>query len=106
MNSFDRLVEDIKDVLGPSSGIDSADVDVEDLTLLMERYTSNVDEWRKYAMSSPHMAYTRNLVDEGNGKANLVCRLVPQECSNSRVTLADHVLLPSTAHPRVDAWQG
>ncbi|KAJ1333637.1 cysteine dioxygenase [Microdochium nivale] len=72
MNDFDRLVANVKDVLGPSSGLDSADVDVEDLTLLMERYVSDVDEWCKYAMASPHMAYTRNLVDEGNGKANLL----------------------------------
>lgn len=72
MNSFDQLVKDIKDVLGPSKGLKSEDVDVEDLSHIMERYISNQDDWTRYAMANPDMAYTRNLVDEGNGKANLV----------------------------------
>ncbi|KAI3331756.1 cysteine dioxygenase type I [Xylariaceae sp. AK1471] len=72
MNSFELLVDDIRKVLGPSSGLNSEDVDVEDLTHLMERYVSNSDEWAPYALSDAEMAYTRNLVDEGNGKANLL----------------------------------
>ncbi|CAJ2512799.1 Uu.00g009180.m01.CDS01 [Anthostomella pinea] len=72
MNQFNQLVEDIRQVLGPSSGLDSADVDVEDLTLLMERYVSNSKEWATYAMGNANLPYTRNLVDEGNGKANLL----------------------------------
>ncbi|KAH9904006.1 RmlC-like cupin domain-containing protein [Xylariomycetidae sp. FL2044] len=72
MNRFNQLVENIRDVLGPSSGLTSDDIDVEDLTHLMERYTSDSDEWAKYAMADADMPYTRNLVDEGNGKANLL----------------------------------
>ncbi|KAI1136950.1 cysteine dioxygenase type I [Hypoxylon sp. FL0543] len=72
MNRFDQLVKDIMDVLGPSSGLTSDDVDVEDLTHIMERYVSDEKEWSNYAMADPSMAYTRNLVDEGNGKANLL----------------------------------
>ncbi|KAI1334781.1 RmlC-like cupin domain-containing protein [Xylariaceae sp. FL0016] len=72
MNKFNTLVEDIKQVLGPSSGLTSEDVDVSDLMELMERYASDSKEWATYAMSNPNMAYTRNLVDEGNGKANLL----------------------------------
>ncbi|KAI1825981.1 RmlC-like cupin domain-containing protein [Xylaria intraflava] len=72
MNTFELLVGDIRKVLGPSSGLNSEDVDVEDLTHLMERYSSNVKEWAPYALSNENMAYTRNLVDEGNGKANLL----------------------------------
>ncbi|KAI1817847.1 cysteine dioxygenase type I [Poronia punctata] len=72
MNAFDVLVDDIREVLGPSSGLDSADVDVEDLTHLMERYVSKHEEWAPYALSDQKMNYTRNLVDEGNGKANLL----------------------------------
>lgn len=74
MNRFETLVQDIKDILGPSSGLTSEDVDVGDLTLKMERYVSDEKEWSKYALGNANMAYTRNLVDEGNGKANLVCR--------------------------------
>ncbi|KAI0398988.1 RmlC-like cupin domain-containing protein [Xylaria palmicola] len=71
-NEFEKLVEDIKTVLGPSSGLDSADVNVKDLEHLMEHYDSNAEEWSRYALSNKNWAYTRNLVDEGNGKANLL----------------------------------
>ncbi|KAI1171578.1 RmlC-like cupin domain-containing protein [Nemania sp. FL0916] len=72
MDAFQRLVNDIRNVLGPSSGLNSEDVEVEDLTHLMERYMSNAEEWAPYALSNANMPYTRNLVDEGNGKANLL----------------------------------
>jgi cysteine dioxygenase len=38
----------------------------------MENYTSCESEWSKYAFSDLSRGYTRNLVDEGNGKSNLV----------------------------------
>ncbi|KAI0484645.1 RmlC-like cupin domain-containing protein [Xylariaceae sp. FL0804] len=72
MNKFDQLVDDIADVLGPSSGLVSDDVDVQDLTHLMERYVSNEAEWSQFEFRDSKRAYTRNLVDEGNGKANLL----------------------------------
>lgn len=72
MDRFDTLVESLKDILGPSSGITSDDVDVEDLMHAMEQYTSDEREWAPYAMPDESRGYTRNLVDEGNGKSNLV----------------------------------
>ncbi|TRX89348.1 hypothetical protein FHL15_009785 [Xylaria flabelliformis] len=72
MSAFEQLVDDIRTALGPSSGLNSEDVDVEDLTHLMERYVSDPQEWSQYALSNDNMPYTRNLVDEGNGKANLL----------------------------------
>ncbi|KAI1767746.1 RmlC-like cupin domain-containing protein [Hypoxylon sp. FL1150] len=72
MNPFDQLVKDIKAVLGPSKGLTSEDIDVEDLSHIMERYISNEQDWSRYAMANSDMAYTRNLVDQGNGKANLL----------------------------------
>ncbi|TGJ86529.1 hypothetical protein E0Z10_g2258 [Xylaria hypoxylon] len=72
MNPFDLLVDEIRKVLGPSSGLDSKDVDVQDLTYLMERYVSNAEDWAQHYWPDNKMAYTRNLVDEGNGKANLL----------------------------------
>lgn len=71
-DSFHQLVADLSQILGPSSGLTSADVDVQQLRSLMERYISNEDEWRKYAFADLSRGYTRNLVDEGNGKSNLV----------------------------------
>jgi len=69
---FDDLVEDIRSVLGNSSGIDSDDVDVKDLVNLMRSYSSDESHWKEYALGDPSRNYTRNLVDEGNGKANLL----------------------------------
>ncbi len=71
-NAFDKLVQDLRDTLGPSSGIDSASIDPKDLQDLMTDYASNPSDWEKYAFEDYSRSYTRNLVDEGNGKANLV----------------------------------
>jgi cysteine dioxygenase len=46
-------------------------VNVEYVTKLIENYTSNVRDWRKYAKYDPHK-YTRNLIDAGNGKFNIL----------------------------------
>ncbi|ESZ99328.1 putative Cysteine dioxygenase [Sclerotinia borealis F-4128] len=71
-DNFHLLVADLSKTLGPSSGLTSADVDVQQLRSLMEHYISNEDEWRKYAFADLSRGYTRNLVDEGNGKSNLL----------------------------------
>ncbi|EGC41046.1 cysteine dioxygenase [Histoplasma capsulatum var. duboisii H88] len=72
IDAFHCLVQDINKVLGPSSGLDSDDVDPMDIQKLMEDYTSNESEWERYAFGDAGRAYTRNLVDEGNGKCNLL----------------------------------
>ena len=72
MNRFQELVAAIKDTLGPSSGLKSDDVDIQDLTHLMDQYVSNEEEWAQFAVKDETKGYTRNLVDEGNGNANLV----------------------------------
>ena len=69
---FRSLVKALSDVLGPSSGIDSADVDADDLINLMSHYTSLESHWQEYAFADSSRNYTRNLVDEGNGKSNLL----------------------------------
>ncbi|KAG9237284.1 cysteine dioxygenase [Amylocarpus encephaloides] len=71
-NSFDQLVSDLSRVLGPSSGLKSDDVDVEKLQAMIEDYISVEWEWSKYAFSDHSRGYTRNLVDKGNGKSNLL----------------------------------
>ncbi|KAF1832209.1 cysteine dioxygenase type I [Decorospora gaudefroyi] len=71
-DGFHTLVQEINEKLGPSSGIDSADVDAKELQHLMEAYVSDESEWSKYVFCSEHMPYTRNLVDKGNGKSNLL----------------------------------
>nr|AFK10796.1 cysteine dioxygenase [Callorhinchus milii] len=50
---------------------DSDKIDVEEVKTLLQSYQSNPSEWRKYAKFDK-FRYTRNLVDEGNGKFNLM----------------------------------
>lgn len=71
-NQFDELVLALKEALGPSSGLTSDDIDVNFLSRLMEGYDSSDNQWSKYAFGDKSRGYTRNLVDEGNGKSNLV----------------------------------
>ncbi|KHN98199.1 cysteine dioxygenase [Metarhizium album ARSEF 1941] len=71
-DKFEELILTMKKVLGPSSGLTSDDVDVGSLTELMLNYDSNPREWSKYAYGDAGRGYTRNLVDEGNGKSNLL----------------------------------
>jgi cysteine dioxygenase len=72
-DAFHKLVQNLRDALGPSSGIDSDDVDTTKLQQLMRDYLSNPSEWKKYAHGDNSRSYVRNLVDRGNGKSNLVC---------------------------------
>ncbi|XP_033625299.1 cysteine dioxygenase type 1-like [Asterias rubens] len=46
-------------------------VNVEEVQEVMERYKSTEDDWEKFAIYDEHR-YTRNLVDVGNGKFNLM----------------------------------
>jgi cysteine dioxygenase len=70
--SFDTLVEDIRRILGDSSGIDSDDVDVEELMEAMSAYQSDEHEWQHYALRDKSRGYCRNGVDNINSKANLL----------------------------------
>ena len=74
VDAFQRLVQDLSAALGPSSGLDSEDVDPLDIQKSMENYVSSQDEWAPYALGDSSRSYTRNLVDEGNGKSNLASR--------------------------------
>jgi len=75
VDRFETLVLALKEALGPSSGLTSDDVDVEFLTRLMQNYDSSDNKWSRYAFGDSSRGYTRNLVDEGNGKSNLVSNL-------------------------------
>lgn len=100
-DAFHKLVEDLSAVLGPSSGLDSDDVDPMDIQKLMEGYVSNPQEWQRYALADTSRAYTRNLVDEGNGKSNLV------SSNQSRCLCRGMIRLTwrTAAHPRLEPGQ-
>lgn len=94
IDGFQSLVDQINAILGPSNGIDSDDVNVEELERAMAAYESKESEWSKYAFSNESMNYTRNLVDSGNGKANLVSQ-EGKKCSPARPKIdSPFVVLP------------
>ena len=65
-------VTDLKDLISHLHDALSGDeADVDHIIHLMESYTSNASDWRKYAHLDS-FKYTRNLVDDGNGKFNLM----------------------------------
>ncbi|XP_062924742.1 cysteine dioxygenase type 1-like [Mobula hypostoma] len=64
--------QSLSDVIQDLHRIFSDDkVDVDEVRTLLESYQSNPQEWWKYAKFD-QCRYTRNLVDEGNGKFNLM----------------------------------
>jgi hypothetical protein len=69
---FHQLIKTINNILGPSSGIDSSEVDVNDLMEAMRSYTSSERDWDQYAHADFTRNYTRNFVDHGNGKSNVL----------------------------------
>lgn len=66
--NLQELVHYIKEEMG-ERGLEDANVDK--IIDLMERYTSQAQDWESYAMFDEGR-YTRNLVDDGNGKFNLM----------------------------------
>ncbi|XP_051524524.1 cysteine dioxygenase type 1-like [Myxocyprinus asiaticus] len=50
---------------------ESDNINVEEVQSIMEAYDSNPQEWMKFAIFDQYR-YTRNLVDDGNGKFNLL----------------------------------
>ncbi|XP_022917051.1 cysteine dioxygenase type 1 [Onthophagus taurus] len=65
VTNLEQLIEELRIVF------DSDQVDIDYVKELMTSYKSNKEDWAKYAMFD-RFRYTRNLVDSGNGKYNLM----------------------------------
>ncbi|KAF9430526.1 hypothetical protein BGZ94_006321 [Podila epigama] len=78
---LDELVRLLHKELG-SNGLACEGVDVERIKTLMANYTSNRDDWEKYALFDKSR-YTRNLVDDGNGKFNLMILAWPESTGSA-----------------------
>jgi len=71
-HSLEELVYNLREYLGSSGGIDSAHIEVEKLRSLLASYRSKPTEWLKYGTPDPSRNYTRLLIDNINGKCNLL----------------------------------
>lgn len=69
---FQDLRRKIRDCLGSDAGLNTSDAHLEELINAMQCYESVDDEWQQFALGDTSRAYTRNLVDECNGNANLL----------------------------------
>lgn len=70
---FEQLVEGLASSLQFEAGL-TADGNVKRMMQLMDKYVSRESDWRAYAFADYSRAYTRNLVDAGNGESNLVSK--------------------------------
>lgn len=71
--TLSTLIQKIHTVLGPDGGLDSEHIDPNEIIHLMEQYSSNAKDWSKYTIFDHSRAYTRNLIDDGNGKVCVHC---------------------------------
>ncbi|KAL8768330.1 MAG: hypothetical protein Q9194_005733 [Teloschistes cf. exilis] len=69
---FQKLVEDVRDVLGSESDLTTSDNIRNKLEALLEDYKSMQAQWQEYIFKDPSMTFTRNLVSKGNGRYNLI----------------------------------
>ncbi|GIX88228.1 cysteine dioxygenase type 1 [Caerostris darwini] len=65
IDNLDDLIRELREAFATEY------VNIERVQDLMSAYNSNPRDWIKFAKFDPHR-YTRNLVDEGNGKYNLM----------------------------------
>lgn len=70
--SLNHLVALLRQELGSEGGLTSSHVNVDRVQKLMEEYVSTETDWTRYALFDESRAYTRNLVDDGNGQYNLM----------------------------------
>lgn len=98
-NAFQQLAQGLNYHLESSPGSAFKDINHQPIIQAMEGYKSRSSEWDKYAHKNAKQCFTRNLVDPGNGKHNLVCRVSAQE--------AEHEFNRAVkAHPRLEPRQG
>ncbi|KAG0328803.1 hypothetical protein BGZ99_004467 [Dissophora globulifera] len=79
--NLDELVKLLYAELG-SKGLGYEGVDVDRVQALMSNYISNEDDWKEYALFDNNR-YTRNLVDDGNGKFNLMILAWPENVGSA-----------------------
>ncbi|KAF3078019.1 hypothetical protein TWF569_009169 [Orbilia oligospora] len=71
-SNFEILISSIRDTLGTNPELKFDDVDVDKLEMLLRAYQSSRSEWERFSFIDFSRNYTRNLVDNLHGNANLI----------------------------------
>lgn len=83
-NKFDELVDAIGEQLGQHGLVGAgAGVDIDRLLATLRDYESNRADWARYAMADQSRSYTRNLVDDVGGNANLLVLVWNAGCQSA-----------------------
>ncbi|KAL2053893.1 hypothetical protein ABVK25_005822 [Lepraria finkii] len=72
LDAFRQLVQGLSCYLASSPSSAFKDINHRLIIKAMENYTSQSSEWDKYAHKNEKQCFTRNLVDPGNGRHNLL----------------------------------
>lgn len=92
--AFEQLVQEIRREMG-AHGLMDREINLPRLEQLMSQFNPerDVEGWRKYCFGDA-LRYTRNLVDDGNGKYNLLLLCwQPTQCSPVHDHAGSHCLL-------------
>ena len=73
LDAFHQLARDLNGFLALSPSKNFSDIDPNTIIKRMREYKSRNSDWVRYAYKDEKVAFTRNLVDPGNGIYNLVC---------------------------------
>ena len=80
VDPFHTLVQELSGYIDTAQSLAFSEIcDPNAVIQRMKQYQSNTREWAKYAYRDEAQCFTRNMVDRGLGKSNIVCLQVQRE---------------------------
>ena len=80
VDAFHTLVQELSGYIDTAQSLAFSEIcDPNAVIQRMKQYQSYTPEWAKYAYKDEAQCFTRNMVDRGLGKSNIVCLQVERE---------------------------
>ena len=80
VDAFHTLVQELSGYIDTAQSLAFSEIcDPNAVIQRMKQYQSCTPEWAKYAYRDEAQCFTRNMVDRGLGKSNIVCLQVERE---------------------------
>ena len=80
LDGFHNLVQELSGYLDTAQSLAFSEIcDPNAVIHRMRMYQSDRSEWAKYALEDENQCFTRNMVERGLGKSNIVRSLLGQE---------------------------